>query len=58
MLINDNSQISKNTFNYKMISVNWIDYILKDYRNNENDIKSNIEHRIYKRFYNRLINLK
>ena len=58
MLINDNSQISKNTFDHKMISVNKIDCILKNHRNNENNVESDIEHRIYKRFYNKLINLK
>ena len=40
------------------MSVNKIDCILKDHRNNENDIEFNIEHRIYKGSYNKLINLK
>ena len=40
------------------MSVNKIDCILKDYRNNENDIRFNAEHRIHKRFNNKLINLK
>ena len=58
MLIDRDAQISKNTFNYKIINVNKIDCISKDYRNNENDIRSDIEHRIYKRSYNKLINLE
>ena len=58
ILINDNSQISKDTLDYKVMSVNWIDYILRDYRNNENDIKFNIEHRIYKRFNNKFIDFE
>ena len=58
MLINDNSQISKDTLNYKMMNVNWINYISKDHRNNENNIRFDIEHRIYERFNNKLINLK
>ena len=40
------------------MSVNKIDYISRDYWNNENDIRSDVEHRIYKRFYNRLISLE
>ena len=31
MLIDDNAQISKNTFNHKVMSINKIDYISKDY---------------------------
>ena len=58
MSINDNSQISKNALDYKMISVNKSDCISRNHRNNENDIESNAEHRIYKKFYNKLINLK
>ena len=58
MLINRNTKISKNTFNHKMMSINKIDCILKNYRNNENDIESDVEHRIYKRFYNKLISFK
>ena len=58
MLIDDNAQILKNAFDYKVMSINRIDCILKDYRNNKNDIRSNIEHRIYKRFYNKLISLE
>ena len=40
------------------MSINKIDCILKDHWNNEDDIRFNIEHRIYKGFYNRLINLE
>ena len=40
------------------MSVNKINCILKNHRNNKNDIRFNIEHRIHKRFYNKLINLK
>ena len=40
------------------MSVNKINCISKDYRNNENDIEFDAEHRIYKRFHNKLINLK
>ena len=58
MLINDNTQISKNAFNYKIMCVNKIDYISRDYENNKNDIKSDVEHCIYKRFNNKLINFK
>ena len=43
MLIYDNSQISKNALDYKMINVNKIDYISKDYRNNKDNIRSDIE---------------
>ena len=38
--------------------VNKINYISKNYKNNENDIRFNVEHRIYKRFNNKLINLE
>ena len=58
MLIDDNSQISKDTLDYKVMNVNWIDYISKNHRNNEDDIRSDIEHRIYKGFYNKLIDLE
>ena len=58
MLINRDAQIFKDALNHKIISVNKIDCISKDYRNNEYDIKSDIEHRIYKRSYNKLINLE
>ena len=58
MLINDDTQISKNTLDYKIMNVNKIDCISRDHRNNENDIESDVEHRLYKRFYNKLINLK
>ena len=58
MLINCDTQISKNTLNYNVISVNKINRILRDHQNNENDIESDVEHRIYKRFYNKLINLE
>ena len=43
---------------YKVMSVNKIDCISKNYRNNECDIEFNIEHRIYKGSYNKLINFK
>ena len=55
ILINRDAQISKNTFNYKVMCVNEIDCISRDYENNKDDIKSNVEHRIYKRFNNKLI---
>ena len=58
MLIDYNTQISKDTFNYKMMNVNKINCISKNHRNNENDIEFNVEHRIYKRSYNKLISLK
>ena len=58
MLIDDNSQISKNALDYKVMNVNKIDCISKDHRNNKNDIGSDVEHRIYKRFYNKLINFE
>ena len=58
MLIDYNTQILKDTLNYKVMNVNKIDCISKDYRNNENDIGFNVKHRIYKRSYNRLINLE
>ena len=38
--------------------VNKIKYIARDYRNSENNIKFNIEYRIFKRFNNKLINFK
>ena len=40
------------------MSVNKIDCISKDHRNNEGDIRFDIKHRIHKRSYNRLINLE
>ena len=40
------------------MSLNKIDYISKDHQNNGNDIRSDVEHNIYKRFYNKLINLE
>ena len=58
MLINRDTQISKNTLNHKVINVNKINCILKDHRNNENDIGFNIEHRIYKRYNNKLISFE
>ena len=58
MLINYDTQISKNTLDYKVINVNKIDYISKNHQNSENDIESNVEHHIYKRFHNKLINFK
>ena len=58
MLINYNAQISKISLNYKIMCVNKINCISRDHRNNEDDIKFNIEHRIYKRFNSELINLK
>ena len=41
-----------------MIYVNKIDYISENHENNENDIRFNVKHRIYKRFNNNLINLE
>ena len=58
MLIDYDTQISKNTFDHKVMNFNKIDCILRDHRNNENDIKSDAEHDIYERFYNKLINLE
>ena len=40
------------------MSLNKIDYISKNHRNNEDDIRFDVEHNIYERFYNRLINLE
>ena len=40
------------------MSVNKINCILRDYRNNENNIEFNVEHRIYKKSHIKLINLK
>ena len=40
------------------MSVNKIDYILKNHRNNENNIRFDVEHRIYKRFNNKLISFE
>ena len=40
------------------MSVNKINRISKDHRNSENDIGFDVEHRIYKRSYNKLINLE
>ena len=48
----------KYALDYKILNVNKINCISKDHRNNENDIRFNIEHRIYKRFNNKLINLE
>ena len=42
MLIDDNSQISKDAFDYKVINVNKVDCISEDKRNNEGDIKSEV----------------
>ena len=58
MLIDYDTQISKDTFDYNVMNVNKINRISRDHRNNENDIESDVEHRIYKRFYNKLINLE
>ena len=41
-----------------MIYINKIKYISKNHRNKENDIKFNIEHRIYEKLNNKLINFK
>ena len=41
-----------------MICVNKIYYISRDHQNNKNDIESNVEHRIYKKFYNKLIDFE
>ena len=40
------------------MNVNKINYISKDHRNNKDDIESDIEYRVYKRFYNKLISLE
>ena len=58
ILINNNAQISKDTFNHKMMNVYKLNCISRDHRNNEDDIKSDAEHRIYKRFNNKLINFE
>ena len=58
MLINCDTQISKDTFNHKVMNFNKINCISKDHRNNENDIRFNVEHDIYERFYNKLINFE
>ena len=48
----------KNTLNHKVINVDKIYCISKDYRNNENDIGFDVEHRIHKRFNNKLISFE
>ena len=58
MLINDNAKISKDTLDYEIININKINCITRNHLNSENDIKFNIEHRIYKGFYNKLIDLE
>ena len=58
ILLYSEAQISKNAFNYKIIYINKIEYIAQDYRNNEDNIKSNIEYRIYKRLNSELIDFK
>ena len=58
MLIDDNAQISKDAFNYKIMCVNKIDCISRNHKNNKNNVRFNVEHRIYKRFNNKLINFK
>ena len=58
MLIDDNAQIFKNALDYEIINVDKINCISKDHWNNENDIRSDIEHRIYKKFYNKLIDFE
>ena len=58
ILIDYDTQISKNTLDYNVMSVNKINRISKNHQNNENDIGSDVEHRIYKRSYNKLISLK
>ena len=58
MLIDDNAQISKDTLDHKMMSINKIDCILRDHWNSEDDIRSDVEHRIYKGFYNKLIDFE
>ena len=42
ILINDNSQISKDALDHKVMNVNKINYISKDHRDNECDIRFNI----------------
>ena len=58
MLIDCDTQISKDTLDHNVMSVNKINRISKNHRNSENDIGSDVEHRIYKRFYNKLIDFK
>ena len=58
MLIDYDTQISKDTLDHNVINVNKINRILKDHRNNENDIGSDVEHRIYKRSHSRLIDFE
>ena len=38
--------------------INKIKYILKNYRNKEDNVKFNIKYYIYKKFNNKLINFK
>ena len=56
--IDYDTQISKNTLDYNVMNVNKICRISRDHRNSENDIGPDVEHRIYKRSHNRLINLE
>ena len=58
MLIDYNTQILKNTLDHNVINVNKINHISRDHRNSEGDIGSDVEHRIYKRFHNKLIDFK
>ena len=58
MSINYDTQISKNTLDHSVMGVNKINRISEDHRNSEDDIGSDVEHRIHKRSYNRLISLK
>ena len=41
-----------------MIYINKIEYILRNYRNKENDVKFDIKYCIYKKFNNKLIDFK
>ena len=58
MLIDNFFQISKNTLDNDIMNFDKIENVSKNDWNSEDNVKSDIEHSVYKRFNNRLINLK
>ena len=49
MLVNYRLKISKDTLNYKIMNFDKIKRISRDYRNSEDNIRSNIKYSVYKK---------
>ena len=49
MLINYRSKISKDALNYKIVGFDRVKRVSRDYRNSEDNIRSNIKYSVYKK---------